>query len=399
MKKLGIFALIILFITLTSCNTGRILPHASDASLKERWMSLVDKNPDIWLANVDPWFLTGESQPIKGAIAKTMNPTEIASFTSISIAGDFKVEIVGGQHANSVYIYGQQESVDQVVVEVFKNSLNIHQTSNENMQNVVVRIGVHKLRSLTNSGNSLILGRTIISKNLIVNASGTGSIYLGGNMNLTQVNQSGSGTITLFGVHTPKLNVMVKGNGNVNLSGTIGIETIVHDGDGYVNIIGADSDGVCISAYGNGVTSVFGYMNLREVFAMDHSRVFVYWVYSKNVNVVAQDSAVVGLAGTAANMDIDLKNDACFQGEYMRSCVMYVKTKNSARADVAADLKIFVSTSGTSNVYYFGSPQILTSFSSVNSAIIPLGNYLIPAMTPPAGVFQPPSFCADLCQS
>lgn len=379
--------------------TGRMQPYATDAALKEKWMTLVDTNPDTWLKDVDPWFLSGESPSPTGKTEYIVKPAKISKFNSINAVGDFTVQVVGGQPGNSVYIYGPKDSVDSIVVEVFKNSLNIHQTNaSASLKDVVVRVGVHQLRNLTNSGNGLILGRTIISKQLTVNASGTGSIYLGGKMNLKEVTQTGSGTITLIGAESPALNVLVKGNGNVNISGKVGIENIVHDGDGCLSIIGADSDGVCITTAGNGVTSIFGYMNLREVVARDSSRLFVLWVYSKHVNVRATDQAVVGLAGTAAKMNIELDDNACFQGEYMRSCVLYIKTQDDARANVAADLKIYATTGDSSYIYYFGSPNILTSFNSLRSTIIPLGNYLTPTLRPPTGVFQPPSFCAT-CES
>src|SRR5205823_1181484 len=105
---------------------------------------------------------------------------------------------------------------NQVSVSIFRGALMIKQEGElkGNMQNVIVRIGVRNLHSITNIGNSIVLGRTILSDKLTVSSSAGGSIFLAGNMNVAQINQTGSGTITVIGAYSPKLDINVKGPGN-----------------------------------------------------------------------------------------------------------------------------------------------------------------------------------------
>lgn len=405
MKKHGLLGIIlIILITITGCSsTNTIQPRGSDDALKENWMSQVNTNPDNWIKNADTWFLTGESSLIQqnsknAPIYTPLSPSVAAEFTNIRIAGSFQVQIVGGQEFNSVYVFAPDTKTSPVSFSIFKNNIDIFpaKKSTATMRNVIVRIGVRNLHSLTTLGNGLILGRTITSDKLTISSQAGASIFLGGNMNLTQVNQTGGGTITVIGAYSPKLNINVKGDGNVNINGRVGIENIMHMGDGSINIIGADSNALCITAAGKGLTTVFGYVNLKEVTAMDSSRVYVYWVYSNKAVVVEKGKANVGLAGSAGIINVDLSNTSCFQGEYLRGCSVYVRTKGNSHADIAADERIFASATDKSGIFYFGSPDILTPYTTQQGMLVSLGNYSKPsgALLPPDGPFQPPPFCS-----
>lgn len=404
---LGIF--VIFLVALMSCsNSGTIQPRATDAALKENWINQVNTNPDNWLKNADPWFLTGKPNQIQLNAAKasavsamTTSSIQVPDFTHLSVMGDFQVQIVGGQDRNSVYVYGPNALTNQVSVSFFQGALMVKQQGElkGNMQNVIVRIGVRNLHSIVNMGNSLILGRTIMSDKLMISASGNGSIMLAGNMNVTKINQTGSGTITVIGAYSPKLDINVKGPGNVNVSGQVGIENLTHEGVGAVNIIGADTDSLCIKAVGKGITTVFGYVNLKELSA-DNSQVYVFWVYSNQANITQKGKSVVGLAGSAGSINVDLSNESCYLGQYMRSCTAYIKTKGSSHADVAADLKIFVSAVDKSTIYYFGSPEILSRYTRQQGFVVAIGQYQAPtAPPPPKGTFVPPPLCASLDNS
>lgn len=385
--------LFISFIMLSGCyNKGRIVPRGTNDLIKETWVYEMNINPKVWLRNADPWFLTGDPNltqqqsayaPLYKAI--TLAEVRVPDFTQIAIAGDFQVQIVGGQSHNSVYIFGANADAQHVSVVLRDNKLILTQSKKPTgtLRNVIVRIGIRNLRSLENMGTSLVVGRTIVSDKLRIISDGPGSILLDGNMNLKIVEQRGMGTITVLGVQSPKLHLTVLGPGNVNLSGRIGVENILHEGNGTIHIIGADSDNLCINTAGNGLTTVYGYVNLRKVFADQASRVYVSWVYSQQLNVFTTGNAIVGVAGSSANLDVKTFKNSCFLGEYLRTGTTYVKTCDKSHADVSADLKIFATASNQSGILYYGSPSILTKFISHQATILNVGNHTRVLPNPP----------------
>jgi hypothetical protein len=394
MLKTFLFSIVLMFaMTLTACNNpARIQPTGTDDLIRETWVRQININPNVWINNADHWFLTGEPNLIQRQSERaslnhniTVARVNVADFNQIAVAGDFQVQLVGGQPQNSVYIFGPEEDTQHVSITTSDNKLVLKQAAKctGNMRNVIVRIGIHNLRGIESLGSSLIMGKTIMSDKLRIISTGAGSILLDGNINLKIVEQRGMGTITVLGVKSQKLNLTVLGNGNVNLSGRVGIENILHNGDGTIHIIGADSDNLCINTTGNGLTTVYGYVNLDKVFADNSSRVYVSWVYSKYLNVMTRSKAIVGVAGATASLDVKTCHTSCFLGEYLRSRTVYVTTKDQSHADVSADQKIFATASNQSGVLYYGSPSILTKFVSHQATVLNVGNHTRPLPNPP----------------
>ncbi len=381
LKKCLLFLCIVV---LTACsNQGRIQPRGTNDLIRETWIYQMNINPNVWLKNADPWFLTGEpnlaeqqsaTAPLYKAI--TTSTVRVPDFTQIVVAGDYQVQIVGGQAHNSVYIFGPNADAQHVSVELRDNKLILTQSNKPTgtIRNVIVRIGMRNLRSIENMGTGLVMGRDITSDKLRIIAGGAGSVLLVGNMNLKIVEQQGMGTITVLGAQSPKLNVTALGPGNVNISGRVGIENILHKGNGTVHIVGADTDSLCINTGGNGLTTVYGYVNLKKVFSDNGSRVYVSWVYNQEqLNVMTRGKSIVGIAGGAYNLDVKTFGYSCFLGEYLRAETVYISTKDKSHADITARQKIFATAVNQSGILYYGSPAILTKFVSQQATIFNVG--------------------------
>ena len=405
MKKHYLIGIIFIFsFLLTSCSTTSInffqSNQAKPGLFKETWIKKMNSNPNSWTQKADYWYLTGEPNRIErydqnGPINKVMSVTmvRVPDFTNIQIDGKFQVQIIGQQEHNSVFITGPNAQTRQVVVEIKNNTLCIHQSKDAKIptNKIIIRIGVHNLCKLTSNGPCLIAGRGIASSNLSIESTDGATIMLTGNMNVSQIRQTGTGTITIIGAYTPTLNIYVKGNGNVNVSGRVGVRTIKHAGNGTVNVIGADSDGLTINAYGTGKTTVMGYVNLKKVVAGDSCCVFVYWVNSNGTYVSETGSAHVGLAGWTKNLNVDIDGTSRFEGRYLHATSAYVTTRINSHANVYPDQKMFASAMGTSSIYFFGSPNMVSRYTTGQAVIIPIFEDSTPPMAAmPQRSFQGP---------
>ncbi len=385
MQKLGLLAsIILLFCTLTACvnNTGYEQTKLCENLLKETWMQQINHNPNYWVMGADPWYYTGNpnnpaqydnTAPPSKAITTSMIRVPDC-ITNVNVSGDFQVQIVGRAEHNSAFIVGSNASTRQVVVEMMNNTLYIHKIkeSKDCLKNVIVRINIRNLRELKNLGTSNIYGRDVISDHLMIRSCDCGNIFLSGNMNVTRINQTGTGTVAILGANTPCLGISVVGNGNVRVDGHVGIQTINHQGNGEVNVLGADTDSLTINAGCNGLTTVVGCVNLKKVCATDCSRVYVHWINSNSLYVTESGNARVGLAGAVTNMNVDITNASRFEGQYLRGDTVYARTRNYSHANVASDNKIFASALDSSSIYILGSPKMVSRYASQKGAIIPI---------------------------
>ncbi len=398
MRKLGLLGIIIAFI-LTACssNNGYNQTQLRNNLLQETWMRSINLNPNNWVKGTDSWFLTGAPNNIEQynnaappSKAMTTLKVRVPDLTNnVKISGDFQVQIVGRAEHNSVYITGSNEATRQIVVDMMNNTLYIHKIKESKacLKNVIVRININNLQSLKNFGSSNIYGRDVTGDHLMIESCDYGNIFLVGNMKLASVNQTGTGSIVVIGADTPRLSIKAIGKGNVKINGRVGIQNILHQGNGEVAILGADSDSLAIQASGNGLTTVVGYVNLKKISAKDSSRVYVYWINSPTLYVNASGKAQIGLAGAATNMNVDITDASRFDGQYLSGNTIYVRTGDWSHANVSSDKKIFAAALGNSSIYIFGSPTLVSRYTSQKGAIIPIGVEAPPPAPFPRKVF------------
>ncbi len=379
--KFSIFLLtIILLVSCSSITPTDKLP-GNYSNLRETWASQINTDPKIWMKNADHWFLTGEWNADEQRVIHEVRTIPVSAFRQIEIAGNFKVEILGGQKENCIIIYGPKSEANQVIVNKYPDRIIVRQAAEGSLPKIIVRIGVKNLSNLTHSGNGLIVGRDIESSKLTVNSHALGSTYLSGHMNLREVNNMGDGTITLMGVESPSVYLKVIGAGNVNLYGNIGIQNIIHNGNGCVQIIGANSKALSIYAYGDGLTTVAGLVKLRAVTACNNSRVLVNCARSHEISVIERNTAFVGIAGVTNIVNVDIADHACFQGGRLVAHDAYVRALGFSEANVGADRKIFAEGRDFSRIYYFGDTNV-SAFPSKDARILRLGAFM------PQGVCQ-----------
>jgi hypothetical protein len=401
MRKSDLFSyiLFVFFFMLTACasNNGYDQTQVHENLLNETWMHQMDINPSNWTRNADPWFFTGNPNSIQqydntapAYKAITTSMVRVPDFTDVTVSGDFQVQIYGRAEHNSVFIIGPNASTRQIAVEVINNTLYIHKLKDSKvcLKNVIVRINVRNLHVLKNLGASNIYGRDITSSQLFISSCDCGNIFLCGNMNLARVSQTGTGTVVVLGANTPCLDIKVIGSGCVKVNGHVGIQNIYHNGNGDVTILDADTDALTINANGYGTTSVVGCVNLKKVRASGCSRVYVYWVSSSGFYATADGTSRIGLAGTTANMDVDITNASLFEGRYLRGDAVYVRTRDTSHANVASDKKIFAAALDRSSIYIFGSPTMVSRYTSQRGAIIPVWMDTSPTPFPPTLAYR-----------
>ncbi len=368
------------YLVLTGCSSFRT-PTFSYGLSKEYWMREVDSNPMKWTRGADKWFLTGDPNAVEmadrnapySAAISTLS-VRVPDFTNVKVNGDFQVQIFGTDGHNSVYIYGPNNAVREVAVEVRGDTLCVNQAKKvtRSMGKVIIRIGVNQLNSLTQLGCGMVEGIRLRSNCLFVNSRGSGNVYLSGNLNLRRVINMGTGSISVFGANTPLLGIKTTDRGSVNVSGNVGIKTILHHGQGDINIIGANSAGLQIYADGSGKIGINGLVNLRKIRAHNMTRVFANQVNSNNLYVYAYHKTHIGLAGSAQRLFVDTFKSSCFSGKYLCTREAFVRSHNNSHINVSATDKIFAAATQNSSIFFFGSSKRISQFISGNGTVIPI---------------------------
>ncbi len=364
--KLFIF-LTALLLTLTSCSSQREAKFNFDLS-EETWMSQVQTAPIGWTRNADAWFLSGDAHIVEmPPYATPINATRINAgfFNNIVSTGDFRVQIYSSPAANSIYIYGPAAGVRDTLITTKGHTLYLTQRpkASPTIRNVIIRIGVNQLNRLVQQGRGVVEGMRLDSSCLSVTST-AGSIYLDGHLNVTSIRNYGFGQISIFGANTPRLDIATMNRGAVNVIGNIGVRTIVHHGCNNINIIGANSDGLRILADGTGTIGINGTVNLCEVNAKGSMRIFVLKTLGARLHVRVDENVCIGLAGAVHNFYVDAYHRAFVAASRLCSDNAYVNAHDSAHVNVSASQEMFATADGSSSVYFYGPPSVLSRFTS-----------------------------------
>lgn len=384
--QLGIFVSAI-FVTccmlLTGCATTKHNPYPNDSLINENWARQVEKNPNLWARSADRWFRSAEQNeteianrhaPISAAIT-TMH-VKASNFDNIRVDGDFQVQIFGTFGKSSVYIFGPNNGVRRLTVNVANHTLCVSQdrgSSTELMHKVIVRIGINYLRSITQAGCGSIEGISLHSNALVVNSSGPGPMYLSGNLKLRRVNNTGAGNITIYGINTSCFDLYSNGSGTTNLTGDVSIRTLKHCGTGNVNIIGATPRcPMNIYTVGAGKIGIAGQANITSIIAKGNTCVYVCSSVASQVNVCQYDRSTVGMTGVAQNLVVDAYNSSRFNGRYLCVRTAFVRAHDYAHINVSAGDKIFAASTQSGSVYFYGEPKIMSQFVNGSGVVLPL---------------------------
>jgi hypothetical protein len=383
MKHSLLTGLILLFsLMLVACATKHY-PFPNKTLANETWMQEIETNSSRWLQGTDKWFITGRPSAVEQMYRQAAYKDAISTirvrvpdFTKIQVNGDFDVQIFGTTGENSVYVYGPNAAVRQVSVEVYGDALCINQVNGGTRmgQRVIIRIGVANLTALKQLGCGKIEGVHLNANHFIVESYGAGNIYLSGYLQARKIVNGNGGAITLLGVNTSAVDIETSGSGAVNLSGNVGLRSIMHHGSGNINIIGVNSiNPVNIYTDGSGKIGLKGLrINLRAIRAKDDTCVYVYVASSYDLNAYLSENARVGVAGTVINLSVDAYDSSQFQGRYLCATNAFVRTHKRAHVNVAASHQLFARAIEDSSIYYFGTPDTLSKYTSDQALIVAL---------------------------
>lgn len=372
------------FILLSGCATDKFLYSDRDLS-QETWQNNVVTNSSHWDEGADHWFFTGrpnatEKMNRKAPDSATMSTTvvRVSDFTDIKTNGAFQVQIFGTDERNSVVIFGPNAGVNAVSIKIVGQTLYVRQTNdqlpNSFMNGIIVRIGVNRLNKLVTRGCGSVEGISLRSHHLEVIGKGGGHVYLNGQINLSKVSQYGTGKITIFGVDSPQLDIHTTNSGSVNITGNVGVRCINHYGQNNITIVGANSHSLDINAYGAGKISISGTVNLRHLNAKDQVCVYILHAHSQRIEANVLDNARVGIRGVTKELYVNTFNQAIFWGRYLCAGNSYAKACHQSHMNIAACGKVFASASDTASIYYFGPANLLSSFTSGQGRVMPMGD-------------------------
>ncbi len=198
-----------------------------------------------------------------------------------------------------------------------------------------------------------------------------GLIYLDVNTHhLTSFTYQGSGAVTAQSLSARSLDLSIKNNGPTRLEGDFVLHQALLGGNGVTHIKGAHGQNIELTLTGRTKVQIVGTIQLSRLKMKNNAWLSAHWLKSSILIMRLRDQAYTQLAGSVDFLDVALRDQARFNGRYLRAQRAFVKTQNQSEADIDVVEAQHSLATGTSNIYFYDLPLMRADFMAENGSVL-----------------------------
>lgn len=259
-----------------------------------------------------------------------IKPIPLPAVSNISITGMFDVSLhTGYRKQPEIRLHGNPDDIRQIMV--LKKGNMIQLDMKKQPKGIVkAEIRSNQLKSFSYAGAGHITGNKIHASSLTLFLKNKGRTMLGGAINLRKLTVINSGLTLLNGINSDFLNVTLEGNSKVQITGVANLRHLETEGKGWLGL---------------------------------------YWVKS-HILTVRGDGTQIQLGGVVNFLDMDLRGNAFFKGRYLRADTAFVKTRDTATAELTALKRQHTLALDKSDIYFYHISTFRTDFMGDDGAVL-----------------------------
>ncbi len=275
---------------------------------------------------------------------QVQDSNHMGTFSRVEVDGDINVTLYTGDSHPRVVLFGDAAEKSRVKI-VVKNGLLQIKKGKSTVNPGPIRAEIHAryLTDFTFKGKGVITGKGIQSRLMDITIDNDGQTQLQGHMALRNLTIKGSGHTQIEGLQGRIVNIKLAGSPHVQLSGVVELTSLNLEGKGWFSL---------------------------------------YWVKSNALKLWARDDVFVQLAGRVQNLDIELWNNAHFNGRYLRGISVFAKTHDCSTADISVVEKQHTLALDSSNIYFYNLPEMKADFMAYNGSVLDMREWESPFLKP-----------------
>jgi hypothetical protein len=265
-------------------------------------------------------------------VKKVTQSRPLPAFNHVAVKGRINVSLHTGYTRPQVILRGDPRDIAHAVTFVRNNTLLVNLSNDyPKFGPVTAEIRSHHLNSFTYEGVGTITGSRLNSSYLDLTITNPGRTSLAGNIYLRKLEVNGPGYVEINGVRAQNLQLSITGKARVKLAGNANISTINLDGDGALGL---------------------------------------YWVKSNMLTIRAKGHSYIQLGGIANKLDVELWDNAHFNGRYLRAKRTFAKTHDRSVAEITALDRQHTLATDASDIYFYEIPEMKADFMAYNGSVL-----------------------------
>jgi len=186
----------------------------------------------------------------------------------------------------------------------------------------------------------------------------------------------GRGTVTGTNLNSNGLDLLIDNKGSTSLQGHLVLRklNVVHSGS--TQLIGVSGRDLQATISGTAKVQVVGVVDAASFQVKDHGWLSMYWVKTSSLMVRGKDSGFIQLAGIVDRLDVELWNQAHYNGRYLRAEQAFVKTHNYSLAEISVLKHQHTLASDASNIYFYNIPETSADFMAFSGSVLDMREWL-----------------------
>ena len=192
----------------------------------------------------------------------------------------------------------------------------------------------------------------------------------------------GAGVVTATGLRSHLLDLVIDNKGRTIVSGyRLGLRSLYVSGGGYTEVSGINSPSLQLKIAGGSQVKLSGMANLTKLNLKDkkgNGRVSFYWVKSDTLIVRGGGKSYIQLAGVVNKLDLELWNEARFNGRYLRVDRAFVKTHHKSVAEMSAVKRQHTLAMDTSDIHFYNLSTLRTDYMADQGAVLDMRDHGTP---------------------
>lgn len=258
--------------------------------------------------------------------------TLFGKFNSVLVRGDITVVIHRTSGPSYAIVHGDSADLTGLEFSIEKSWLKVCLGKGyPHFSKVTVDIYVQNLHRLTQRGQARVVANDLYSSGLIVSSIGVAPVYLNGKIELRGVQARGRAHVEIRGIKTRSMSMDMRDYAYTRLQGTIG---------------------VC------------------QLNIYDYSWLSMYWVNTDKINLTLAENTYVQMAGQVLHLDLELYDNAHFNGRYLRVNRSFVKTHDRSLAEISTTRAQHTLATEESHIDFYNIPRTKSSLMAGNAAIM-----------------------------
>lgn len=191
---------------------------------------------------------------------------------------------------------------------------------------------------------------------------------------LKRFSYSGSGVITGNKMHAKALTLYIKNKGRTMLRGTLGLRELTVVDSGLTLLDGVKSDFLRVKLAGNSRVQLTGVANLAHLETEGKGWLGMYWIKSHALTVRGNQTQIQ-LGGIVNFLDVDIRGNGWFKGRYLRADTAFVKTHDTATAELTALRRQHTLALDKSDIYFYNIADFRTDFMGDDGAVLDMRSW------------------------